>query len=269
MNGSASLPARTAADPRTLAYGPDPDQHGELWATGGDRGTAVLLHGGFWRERYGAQLMHPLCARLAAHGWTVWNVEYRRMTEGRPASWPDPLLDVAAAIDHLPQALGALPPAPLVAISHSAGGQLALWSAARPRLPTGAPGADPAVLLDGAVGQAAVADLRMALDARLGRDAALHLLGGGSAPELERRLRLSSPAELLPLGVPLLLVHGDADEDVPIALARRFVARARAAGDRVELRELSGAGHFEHLDPDSAAWAAVERWLDERRADDA
>ena len=45
---------------------------------------AVLLHGGFWRARYGRTLMHPVCRDLAARGWAAWNVEYRRL--GRPAA---------------------------------------------------------------------------------------------------------------------------------------------------------------------------------------
>jgi pimeloyl-ACP methyl ester carboxylesterase len=67
--------------------------------------------------------------------------------------------------------------------------------------------------------------------------------------------------ERLPLGVPL--VHGEADSDVPVAISRRFTARR--AGDRVTLCTLPGIGHYEHLDPASAAWTAAERWLRDRR----
>jgi dipeptidyl aminopeptidase/acylaminoacyl peptidase len=85
------------------------------------------------------------------------------------------------------------------------------------------------------------------------------------ASELRRRLLLASPVERLPLSVPLLLVHGEAESDLPVEMSRRFAAQARRAGDRVTLCTLPGVGHYEHLDPASAAWTAAERWLRDRR----
>ncbi len=223
--------------------------------------VAILLHGGFWRAHHGADLMHPLCRSMTARGWTVWNLEYRRMIEGQPARWPELFLDVAAGIDALPDALGRTPVGPVVAIGHSAGGQLALWAAARAGLPPEAPGALPRVGPLAVVGQGAVADMRMALARGLGRDAVRQVLGDPPDAELERRLTLVSPAERLPLGVPALLVHGALDEDVPVAVARAFAERARAAGDRLQLTVLERTGHFEHLDPTHEAWQTVLDWL--------
>jgi dipeptidyl aminopeptidase/acylaminoacyl peptidase len=152
----------------------------------------------------------------------------------------------------------------VVAIGHSAGGHLALWAAARRGLPAGAPGAEPAVRLAGAVAQAGVVDLREAARLRLSRGAVPSLLGG-SPGKLPRRYDLASPIERLPIGVPQLLVHGDADDSVPVEISRRYAGRAAAAGDPCELVELPGCGHFEHLDPTSHAWGVVTDWI-ERRA---
>jgi hypothetical protein len=44
---------------------------------------------------------------------------------------------------------------------------------------------------------------------------------------------------------------------VPCALSTGFAARSRAAGDDVSLAELSGAGHFDVIDPLSDAWPRV------------
>ncbi|MGH2712538.1 MAG: alpha/beta hydrolase family protein, partial [Thermoleophilaceae bacterium] len=88
---------------------------------------------------------------------------------------------------------------------------------------------------------------------------------GGSASKLPQRYDLASPVERLPIGVPQLLVHGDADDAVPVEISRRYAQRAVCAGDRCELVELPGCGHFEHLDPASHAWGVVTQWL-ERRA---
>jgi pimeloyl-ACP methyl ester carboxylesterase len=82
------------------------------------------------------------------------------------------------------------------------------------------------------------------------------LLGGSSDAYAQ-----ASPAERLPLGVSQLLVHGEADAIVPVAMSRAYERAARAAGDDVELVALPGVGHYDHLDPASEAWAAVVRWL--------
>jgi pimeloyl-ACP methyl ester carboxylesterase len=57
-------------------------------------------------------------------------------------------------------------------------------------------------------------------------------------------------------------VHGDADENVPAAMSTDFAARARAAGDDSTAVVVPGARHFDHLDADSEAWAAVAGWLE-------
>ncbi|HZC13917.1 MAG TPA: alpha/beta fold hydrolase, partial [Thermoleophilaceae bacterium] len=151
----------------------------------------------------------------------------------------------------------------VVAIGHSAGGQLALWAAARPGLPPGAPGSEPRIRLAAAVAQAGVADLREAARLGLSRRVAESFLGG-SPVKLPGRYDLASPIERLPLGLPQLLVHGDADDVVPISIARRYAECASEAGDPCELVELRGVGHDEHLDPRSQAWRAVTAWLEQR-----
>lgn len=170
---------------------------------------------------------------------------------------------MAAGIDHLGALDEPLDLARVVGIGHSAGGQLVLWAAARRGLPAGAPGADPAVRLAAAVAQAGVVDLREAARLRLSGSAAEELMGGSPEKHPER-YDLASPLERIPLGLPQLLVHGDADEEVPIALARGYAERAADAGDPCDLVELAGCGHYEHLDPRSRAWAAVAGWLEER-----
>jgi acetyl esterase/lipase len=223
--------------------------------------VAVLIHGGFWRARYDLRLEDRLVEDLAGRGWAVWNVEYRRLGRRSQGGWPATFEDVADGIDQLGKLDAPLDLARVVAIGHSAGGHLALWAAARRGLPAGAPGAEPAVRPAGAVAQAGVADLREAARLGLSRGAALSLLGGPPG-KLPRRYDLASPLERLPLGVPQLLVHGDADDAVPIELSRRYAARAAEGGDRCELVELPGCGHFEHLDPTTPAWGVVTEWLE-------
>lgn len=223
---------------------------------------AVVLHGGFWKRRYGGRLNEPLCRDLAARGWAAWNVEYRRVGFRAGGGWPATFADVAAAIDHLAVLERELPLdlGRVVTIGHSAGGHLALWAAARPGLPAGAPGARPVVPVTHAVAQAGVSDLEEAARLELGGGAVRRLLGGLPA-ERPEPYALGSPLARLPLGVPQLLVHGEEDDTVPVALSRRYAEAAGAAGDEVDLVTLPGAGHFEHLDPGSEAWKIVTDWL--------
>jgi acetyl esterase/lipase len=102
--------------------------------------VAVVLHGGYWQATYGKIVTRPLCLDLVARGWAAWNVEYRRLGDGHGGGWPMTFDDVAAAIDTL-AALGdaRLDLTDVHAVGHSAGGQLALWAAARPAFPAEAP----------------------------------------------------------------------------------------------------------------------------------
>jgi acetyl esterase/lipase len=225
--------------------------------------VAVLIHGGFWRARYDLRLEDRLVADVAGRGWAAWNLEYPRLGWRSRGGWPATFEDVAAGIDLLGTLEEPLDPARIVGIGHSAGGHLAMWAAARRGLPAAAPGGDPRIRLAGAVSQAGVVDLREAARLGLSRRAAESLLGG-SPIKLPARYDLASPIERVPLGLPQLVVYGDADDVVPISIARGYSERAAAAGDPCELVELAGCGHDEHLDPHTEAWRAVTSWLEQR-----
>lgn len=236
----------------SLHYGPHPDQVANLHLPRGEGPfpVVVLIHGGFWRDGWDRTLMTGLAASIAAAGVAAWNVEFRRVGQ-EGGGWPGTFLDVAAAIDHL-AGIDTVDVARVVACGHSAGGHLALWAAARGRLPSGAPGARPAVLPCAAVAQAPVADLRAAFAADLGRGAVADLLGGGP-DDAGERYAAADPVALAPAGVPQLLVHGTRDEIVPLAQSESYV---RVAGAEVELLTVE-ADHFDVVDPAHAAWHAV------------
>ena len=224
-----------------VAYGPHPEQVANLHLPAGDGGpwpVVVLVHGGFWRQRWDRTTATPLARDLAARGFAAWNLEYRRPV------WPDTLLDVAAGIDALEEQ-HAVDADRVVAVGHSAGGQLALGAARRTRVP-----------LRAVVSLAGVLDLVAAAEARLGDGACQAFLGGEPA-DVPERYAAASPAALLPLGVRQLLVHGSEDDIVPPSQSRAYAAAARAAGDEVELVELAGAAPFDVLEPLPPAWLEV------------
>lgn len=209
---------------------------------------AVFIHGGFWRARVGAESSAPLAAASAEQPprpW-VWNVEYPRV--GMPGGgWPGTAHAVRDAVGAAVQAADGRP---VVLIGHSAGGQLALWAARE----------HPVAAV---ISLAGVCDLRTAASARLGNGAVTEFFGRDPDAAL---LAAASPAERLPLGVPMLLIHGDADENVPLEQSRAFAAAATEAGDVCELRELPGADHFELIDPEGRALPILTARL-ERLAD--
>lgn len=211
--------------------------------------TVVLVHGGFWRERYRRDLMDPLVPSLLADGHVVVNIEYRRV--GGDGGWPTTLTDVAAAVDALADVEG-VDPARVVTVGHSAGGHLAVWAAARHRLPPNAPGAGPRVEPCLAVSQAGVVVLDEAIAADLGAGAVTDLLGG----EDPERIRVADPAAWLPLDVPVHLVHAPGDQQVPLAQSEAWVERATGAGDVATLTTAPG-GHFSVIDPGHELWEAV------------
>jgi hypothetical protein len=71
-----------------------------------------------------------------------------------------------------------------------------------------------------AISLAGVVDLVAAAETGLGGGAAAALLGGDPA-ECPDRYRAASPAAMVPLGVPQLLVHGLADTTVPAVMSER------------------------------------------------
>jgi acetyl esterase/lipase len=251
--------------PDATAYGSGPDQFLEvsLPAGSGPAPVVVVLHGGFWRARYGIELARPLAADLAARGWAAVAVEYRRVGAG--GGWPTTLEDVAAALDALPDVPGAerLDLTDVTVIGHSAGGHLAAWAAGRSRLPAGAPGAEPRVAVTAAVLQAGVLDLTAAVAADLGAGATVGFLGGTPA-ELPERYAAADPVRLLPTGVPVLCVHGEADATVPLEQSERYAAAATAAGDQVEVAVVPG-DHMVVIDLDGEAWRRTVDWLAGRR----
>jgi acetyl esterase/lipase len=197
----------------------------------------------------------PLAVALAAAGYAVVLPEYRR-TGQAGGGWPGTFDDVALAVDILPGLVPG-PPGAVVLGGHSAGGHLALWAAARAGLPEDSPWAVAAALFSGVVGLAAVSDLTSCARQRLGRGAAQALIGGGPRRYPER-YEAADPARLLPVPVPVGLVHGADDGVVPSQMSVDFARDSAAVGGgAVSCEVLPRCGHFELIDPLSAAGPAV------------
>jgi dipeptidyl aminopeptidase/acylaminoacyl peptidase len=80
---------------------------------------------------------------------------------------------------------------------------------------------------------------------------------GGTPDEHPDRYNAGSSMELLPTGARQVLVHGTADDIVPVSQSEAFVEKAEKLGDQPTLVKLDGIGHFELIDPESEAWPTV------------
>lgn len=224
----------------------------------GPHPVAVIVHGGFWFNAYDLELMTPMSHAFAQAGIAAWNIEYRRIGDVG-GGFPGTFQDVARATDHLRTlaATHALDLNRIITIGHSAGGHLALWIAARGKIPAGDMlHASAPLKIRAAISLAGVNDLKRGAQMKLGGGAVDKLIGG-SPDEFPARYATASPAEMLPLDVKQILIHGTADDRVPYEISQSYQEMAIARGDDATLVTLPRAGHFEVIDPRSREWARV------------
>ncbi|PZG19388.1 alpha/beta hydrolase fold domain-containing protein [Nonomuraea aridisoli] len=241
------------------------DRTGRTGRTGGTP-VVALVHGGYWRSIWAADLMEALCADLTARGLAVWNLEYRRPDRH---GWAATVADVAAGLAAMEGADPGLDLDRIALAGHSAGAQLVLRAVAdgaRARL---------------AVSLAGVLDLVQADRRRLSAGATAAALGrpspdtaglGGAAAGDPGRTpeessghgaaapddvyAAASPLHRVPVGVPQLIVQGTGDELDFVDFGRRYARAAREAGDDVTYLEMPG-GHFDVILPTTPIWQAT------------
>src|SRR6202050_2774540 len=243
--------AAPRADAR-VTYGEDSNQFLDLRLPSGKgpHGLAVCVHGGYWRARYDLEYMGHLCAALSARGIASANLEYRRVGN-IGGGWPGTFADVRAGYQFLLQNARKyeVDVQRIVAIGHSAGGQLGLCLAAHE---TG---------VKAVVSLAGVVDLQRAYRLHLSNDAVVEFLGGTPAEGADH-YREADPMKLA-ISARQWLVHGAADDIVPPDFSIDYTSAKHKMKEDARLLQIARAGHFEVVDPGSAAWKDVERVVTE------
>jgi acetyl esterase/lipase len=244
-----------------IRYGNDPSQFADLRFPKGNGPFPLLfvVHGGFWQSVYDLSHIGHLCAAFTSNGIITCNIEYRRIGNVG-GGWPGTFQDISLATRNI---LETMSPDPrfdhrrTAIIGHSAGGHLALWLAGSHRISKDSPlYTDQKLAFTSTVSLAGVSDLRLAWRQKLGHGIVSRFMGG-TPHEHPDRYDSGSPIELLPTGARQVLVHGKADDIVPVSESEAFVEKAEMLGDRPTLVKLDSIGHFELIDPESEAWPTV------------
>ena len=255
----------------TLAYGSAPSQFAELFRPAGQGPfpVVVLVHGGCWTVKFGGiTQMRNVAGALAARGIAVWNVEYRRVDE-EGGGYPGTYHDINAALDKLAAEAPTyqLDTSRIVAMGHSAGGQLVQWLAGRARIPASSPLFHAGHLpVRDIISLGGLADLRRQKDlikTSCGRD--LEQLAGLPSANRPDVFADTNAAELVPNGSRTQLITGALDTISPPSVAYAYAARVQAAGDEATVLILPAASHYDEVSADSPAWKlvlpAIERAL--------
>lgn len=200
----------------------------------------LLIHGGGWAMGDRSQL-RGYGVLLGRKGYVCVACEYRLSGE---AQWPAQLHDVTAALrwmrSHAPD-LG-IDPAKIAVSGNSAGGHLALMLAGTQDMPAfeGKDGRSAGGTTIAAVCAFYAPTMLGIPGAELSPSVAA-LLGGAAS---EEAVREASPLTYVRPGYPpTLLMHGAADDLVPMESSLRLHAALTEAGAPVELHVFAGAPH--------------------------
>lgn len=252
---------------RMQYYGSSPSQFLKILYPSTPKGlhpVAIIIHGGFWKSKYGISPPTAACETLAPdlqdHQFIVVEVEYRRDGDEH-WGWPYSNNDVTEAY----KAATCLPHVDrsrIYLIGHSAGGTLALWLAARlSRLRD-------AALPRHVLALAPVADLREAVNLRLSDegDAVIRYMHGtpkDKSSQYDDACPTCAASQLV--GANITLVAGTNDTDVPLAIVKRLyqaiedVAARESCTERghLDFLTLPETDHFDLVHAGTGAWRII------------
>ena len=253
--------------------------------------TVVIIHGGFFKSKYGIDnaAIDTLAPFLVNKNYVVCEVEYRRSEEG---GWPLSNQDIENAIESISN-LDYVDSNRIIIIGHSAGGTLALWlcSQGSSLIKSNNEFLEEKVNVALCVAVAPITDLIAGARQKLSDegDAIQRYMGNGdigsplepkpSIPSTQTNSDIdtnivqekdayteASPASLLPLRCPTVLVAGSKDEDIPLEMIDAYYRAASSssnsnsnsnsatASGSISLLVHADADHYDLMNAQSNAW---------------
>ena len=219
----------------------------------GELPLVVLVPGGGW---YSAELvgLPELADDLAARGAAVVTVTYRTSDSGE--YFPVPVEDVACGLGYAVDAVAGLDVSQVVLGGHSAGANMAALVALAPEDFASSECPYEATAPDALIGISGPYDINEA-----SRGSAYNFFGGPSVrdPSTWDEGNPMAKADQRP-DLPALLMHGTADDMVPITFTEDFATALTDGGHEVTTDYPEGADHFTVLAPDVAG-PVIASWL--------
>jgi alpha-L-fucosidase 2 len=255
----ATLPANTQTD---IEYGRVGDDRLLLDACSPDGDgpfpVVIIVHGGGWSGGDKERDITPLMQPLTSAGFTWFSINYRLAPKNR---WPACFEDVRTAIRWVKANAARFKgdPTRIAVLGHSAGGHLVCLAAVL---------ADASTTVQAIVGLAPVTDFEQDTARRGGfiSTSLQNLLNQPKTPDAatHQMLQEYSPINHVKPGLPpFLLMQGDADKTVPLAMTQSFAAKLKENGDRYDLITVPGAPHaltaWAKFDPNFAG--KLTAWL--------
>jgi acetyl esterase/lipase len=229
---------------RDIAFHPQMAPRLDVYSPPTGTGYPVLffVHGGSWKD-YNKELFAPVAMKLLPEDMVVVIPDYTRYPD---ASYEQMVDEVAAALvwtlERIDQYGG--DPERVIVAGHSAGAHLAGLAVMDPRFLARYGHSDSEVCAF--VGMSGVYDIRAEYDYWLARGTyprvIVEVMGG------ETNFRQASPLHHVRADLPpILLIHGDRDETVPLGITTQFHAALQAVGAASELEIFTGQGHADYL----------------------
>ena len=224
------------SDVRLDLYRPDDAPGGP-----GDHPVFLFVHGGGWDE-YDKLLHAPVAQKLLPEGMVVLIMDYTLYPNATYGQMTGEVADaIAWTIENVAQYGG--DPARITVGGHSAGGHLAMLAAYDPQWLTATGHSLNEIC--GLVGIAGVYDVnaQMVFERSTGGTAPIMTAVMEGEPNFATASPITYVAQHGADSPPVHLIHGSADDTVPLSESDEFLAALQAAGIPSELTIYDGAGH--------------------------
>jgi len=229
---------------RDVAFHLDMAPRLDVYWPGEGEGYPVLIfvHGGSWKD-YDKKLFAPVAQKLLPEGMVVVIPDYTLYPD---ATYEQMARETAAAIAWTLENAARYggDPDRIIVAGHSAGAHLSGLAVLDPRYLEELGHSSDEIC--GWIGMSGVYDIQAEYD---------YWVDKGSTPEVmlevmggQQNFGQASPLSYVRADLPpLLIIHGDEDETVPVAISTAFHAALQAAGAPSRLIVYPGAGHSDYL----------------------